>query len=160
MFTNKAKNLSSGLTKGKKIKFSKLLLLFVIVVAIGGIAASVYYYERYQSLKSNPNLEAQKETESLVATVGKIMDLPTNETPTVATIADKDKLNDQAFFKNAQNGDKLLAFTKAMQAILYRPSANKIIAVAPIVINNNENTTTATVTSTDLPTEQTETPQN
>ena len=61
------------------------------------------------------------------------MELPTDETPTIATIADKDKLKDQPFFSKAENGDKILAFNKAMLAILYRPSVNKIINVAPII---------------------------
>jgi predicted ABC-class ATPase len=66
----------------------------------------------------------------------------------VATISDATKLKDQSFFVNAKNGDELLAYTKAMEAILYRPSINKIIAVAPIVINNNQTTAAPTTTDT------------
>lgn len=119
-------------------KFRKISFIVLAVIAVAGLAAAAYYYWQYQSLKKNPNAEAQKETISLVTEVGKIMELPANETPTIATIADKDKLKDQSFFKSAQNGDKLLAYTKSMEAILYRPSSRKIIAVAPIVINNNQ----------------------
>jgi hypothetical protein len=67
------------------------------------------------------------------------MELPVDETPTVANIIDKGKLKDQAFFKKAENGDKLLAYTKNMVAILYRQSSNKIINVAPITINQPQN---------------------
>lgn len=122
----------------KRIGLKRWLFLALIILAVGGTFASVYYYRQYQALKVNPNLEAQKETASLVMVVGKLMELPGDETPTVATIQDKDKLKDQSFFAKAENGDKLLAYTKAMQAILYRPSINKIINVAPIVINQPE----------------------
>ena len=63
------------------------------------------------------------------------MTLPTGESPNVATIIDKDKLKDQAFFNNAENGDKVLIYTKAQKAIIYRPSTNKIINVGPITLN-------------------------
>lgn len=129
----------SAVPDGDRIRHSnkaglkKLLLALVIILAIGGTCASVYYYKQYRALKDNPNLEAQKETEILVSAVGKLMELPADETPTVATVADKESLKDQLFFAAAQNGDKILAYTKAMKAILYRPSINKIINVAPIV---------------------------
>jgi len=124
----------------KQLGPKRLFFIILIVLAVGGTIGSVYYYRQYSALKANPNLEAQKETETLVTALGKLMELPSDETPTIATIQDKDKLKDQPFFAKAENGDKLLAYTKAMQAILYRPSANKIINVAPIVINQPEGT--------------------
>ncbi len=129
----------------------KLTIIFVILIifAVGGTATGVTYFRKYQALKTNPNLEAQKETESLTAALGKLMELPADETPTVATVLDKEKLKDQPFFAKAENGDKLLAYSKAMQAILYRPSANKIINVAPIIINQQEGVTQNKLTSAD-----------
>ena len=84
------------------------------------------------------------------------MELPQGETPTVATISDVTKLADQTFFKSAKNGDVLLAYTAAMEAVIYRPSANMIINVAPISTNQAPNvaspakqgTQTATTTTT------------
>ena len=67
------------------------------------------------------------------------MELPQDEVPTVATISDKEKLAGQTFFARAENGDILFAYTTAMEAILYRPSTNKIINVAPISINQSQN---------------------
>lgn len=143
MFKRKMENLSSvdvneKVGRVKRMNFKKIFYIFILILAISGTITSVYYFKQYRDLKANPNLEAQRETESLVASLSKLMELPADETPTIATIADKDKLKDQPFFAKAENGDKLLAYTKAMQAILYRPSANKIINVAPIIINQQE----------------------
>lgn len=108
------------------------VIVAAAILAIGG----VYCYDKYQPLNKNQNIyaqaEAQKEIKSLVAAISKLMELPTGETPTLATVQDKDKIKDQLFFKNAQNGDKLLVYTKAMKVILYRPSTKKIIEVSSI----------------------------
>jgi hypothetical protein len=103
----------------------------------------VYYYNKYHALKTNANVEAEQETKRLVGVLGKLIELPQGETPTVATISDKEKLKGQSFFDNAENGDILFAYTNAMKAILYRPSINKIINVAPISINQQQDVTKA-----------------
>ncbi len=110
----------------------KTLLVLLIVVAILGIGGSYYFYNKYQEVVTNPNIEAKKETEELVSIVSKLIELPKDEVPTVATILDKEKLADQPFFIKGENGDKLLAYSVAKIAILYRPSIGKIINVAPI----------------------------
>lgn len=118
-------------------------LIFIILVAILGSYGSFHYYNKYQSLKVNPNAEADQQTAKLLSALGNLMELPKGETPTVATISDKDKLAGQAFFSNALNGDILFAYTTSMKAILYRPSTNKIINVAPISINQTQDVTSA-----------------
>lgn len=123
----------------KKLNFQLVLFIILIIVAVSGIGGSYIFYKKYTTLKTNPNLEAQNETEKIVSAISKLMELPTDETPTVATISDKEKLKDQAFFKTAENGDILLAYTTSMKAILYRPSTKKIINVAPIFINSAQN---------------------
>ena len=67
--------------------------------------------------------------------VSKLMVLPTDETPTMATVSDPEKLKNQAFFVNAKVGDKVLIYTKARKAILFSPSQNKIIEVSPLNVN-------------------------
>jgi hypothetical protein len=47
---------------------------------------------------------------------------------------DTSKLKGQAFFANAKNGDRVLVFTKAQEAVLYRPSTNIIITVGPLTM--------------------------
>lgn len=79
---------------------------------------------------------AQAEVDALVAQVGKLIALPTDEKPTVATVTDATKVKDQPFFAKAENGDKVLIYQKAQKAILYRPSNNIIVEVGAVNINN------------------------
>jgi hypothetical protein len=99
-----------------------LVIALGVVVAILAIAV-VYFYLQYQKIKKNPNIVAKQETDQLVEQVSKLIDLPKDETPTVATILDKEKLKDQPFFANAQNGDKILIYTKAKKAITAKRTA-------------------------------------
>ncbi len=64
--------------------------------------------------------------------------LPSDELPTIATVTDPEKLKGQAFFSKAKTGDKVLIFTNAKEAILYSPSLDKIISVAPLNIDDNK----------------------
>jgi len=121
----------------------KISLLILIIVAIAGVYGSVHFYNKYKALTVNPNAEAAKETQRLVGVLGKLMELPQGEVPTIATISDKEKLSGQPFFAQAENGDILFAYTSAMKAILYRPSTNKIVNFAPISINQPQDVTQA-----------------
>ncbi|MEO7364045.1 MAG: hypothetical protein ABIV43_00865, partial [Candidatus Saccharimonadales bacterium] len=58
--------------------------------------------------------------------------VPADETPTVATVSNVEKLKGQTFFANAQIGDKVIVYVNAKQAILYRPSTNQIVTMAPV----------------------------
>ena len=64
------------------------------------------------------------------------MELPQGESPTLATVTDKDKLSSEPFFRQAQNGDKVLIYTQAARAILYRPSTKKIIDVTTLAVHD------------------------
>ncbi len=119
---------------------SPLGILSIVVVVLIAAIPGYYFYQKYkdtQRLLQNSSSTAQVQVKLLVDKVGQLILLP-NETPTVATVSDISKLKNQEFFKNAQNGDKVLVFTQAKQAILYRPTINKIIQVGPILSNPNQ----------------------
>jgi hypothetical protein len=119
----------------KKLPDIRIMLsAFVLLVFVGAIATSVYFYREYKRVKENPDLISKEEVRSITDEIGRFIDLPSDEDPTLATVTDIEKLKDQEFFKNAQNGDKVLIYTRARKAILYRPSTGKIIEFAPLVI--------------------------
>lgn len=110
-----------------------LTVLFVMFIAVTG-----YFYaqnRKTKALLANPTEAAKQEATDLVTTIGKIVKLPVGEEPTIATVSDKDKLKDQAFFAEAENGDKVLVYSSAKKAILYRPSISRVIEMAPVNVN-------------------------
>jgi len=119
------------------ILLRKLLVpgLLVLVIAAGGVA--YYFYGQTQKMKENPEVNAQKEAEMLVAEVGKLIALPEGETPTIATVSDPERLKDQAFFAQAKVGSKVLVYSEARKAYLYDPIEKKLLEVAPINIGTS-----------------------
>ncbi len=105
-------------------------ILFVLLLILGGIA--VYFYAQISAMKQDPDALAVKEAEDLVSVVEKLIILPKDEVPTIATVSDPTKLADQPFFAKAKVGDKVLLFSQAKKAYLYDPVAHRILEVAPI----------------------------
>ena len=80
----------------------------------------------------SPSAAGQTQTQQLANKVGQLVDLPQNETPTIATVNDAAKLKSQAFFADAKDGDKVLIYSKAGKAVLYRPSTNRVIEYSTV----------------------------
>lgn len=119
---------------------SKLGWAIILIVMLGVLAFSSYYfYSQYQKSKELVQIPQNAQSRVIIEAVGKLMELPQGEQPAIATVSDITKLQDQPFFANAQNGDKVLIYALAKKAILYRPGINKIINVAPVDLNSNPN---------------------
>ncbi len=135
---------------------NKWVRIIGIVILLGAASVpSVYYYRKYQIARqqiANPVELSQTQTKDLIDAVGKLIELPADEQPTIATVTDADKLRSQAFFLNSQNGDRVLIYTTAKKAILYRPALNKIIEVAPVNIGQSATASGQISTPTPLPT--------
>jgi hypothetical protein len=128
---------SSKIAMPRKNFWTLLGILFAVVVLLIGL----FIYQRIElnSIKNDlekqqvdPTAKIREESNELISEVGKLIVLPSDEDPTIATVNDLEKLKDQPFFANAQLGDKVLIYTKASKAILYRPSEHKIIELAPL----------------------------
>lgn len=115
-----------------------LPVLVILLIAMTGTA--IYFYQKATSLKKDPQAAVTQEIEELVAKVGKLIILPSGETPTVATVSDPEKLKDQPFFAKAKAGDKVLIYQKAEKAYLYDVVNNKILEVAPISLGEGART--------------------
>lgn len=139
----------SGLKLGKLKPSGRTVVEVLMGIAIVALALwSWTLYSDKQNLNeqitkvnNNPQLAVQKQTNDLIKSVGKLYHLPANEQPTIASVTDAAQAKKQsAFFNDAKNGDKVLMYVKAGEAILYRPSTNKIILVAPLTFSNTVNT--------------------
>lgn len=129
----------------------------LLILALLGVCFQTYRMQKdnaalkreISTLNANPQLLVQKQTDELITKVAALMTLPAGEVPTVANVSDAAKAKQQSnFFTNAQNGDRVLLYVKAGEAILYRPSTNKIILVAPLTFNNSTAATANSTTTT------------
>ncbi len=139
---------------GKNVIRAVLEVLLVLAVAGLGLWSWTLYTDnqnlqkQVDQLKENPQAEAQKQADAIVARVSALRTLPTNEVPTVANVTDAAAAKKQsAFFVNAQNGDKVLVYVKNGQAILFRPSTNKVILAAPLNLTNTAPAATSSTTT-------------
>lgn len=134
----------------KKSKSVLILSIVCVLLLLGvGVLGYLYYTERQDTselqnkvaeLESQVNRTPEQEVQELVQEVGELYQLPEGETPVVATVEDITKFENQPFFENAQNGDKLLIYYEAKQAFLYRPSTQKIINSGPLAESAAEST--------------------
>lgn len=118
--------------------FKKHIVNILVVAVLASGASAYYFYNEVSVFKKDPNKIARDEANKLVAQVGRLIILPEGEVPTIATVADPEKLKDQAFFAKAKTGDKVLIYTNAKKAILYNAEKNKIVEVAPINIGDSQ----------------------
>lgn len=125
------------MSKGKKL----IIFLVAAVLVLAGTSFYFFWHSRHNS--SSSGAVEQSEANALAAKVGRLMILPTDEVPTIATVSDPSKLSGQPFFQNAKVGDKVLIYTNAKLAVLYDPSVNKIVTIAPINTNGGAANTPA-----------------
>jgi hypothetical protein len=147
------RNLFKKTGQTAQLGFSSRSLIIIVafgIVLIASIGFAVYFYIQYQQTQMQLNRSTQSnEQAALINQVGKLIVLPSNEQPEVASVSDVNKLKGQPFFVNARNGDKVLIYSKAQEAILYDPVANKIVEVGPISLT--QVTPTQSVTPTAAP---------
>lgn len=104
-------------------------MAFLALLATGFFG---FKYLKTQSELKKLSQKPEDQSPQIINQVGKLVNLPADETPTVATVTDKEKLKNQPFFTQAENGDSILIYLQAKKAILYRSSINKIIDIAPV----------------------------
>lgn len=121
----------------KKPNYIVILVVLAILV-LAALAAVIYFKPTKVTLSDTTSVttEEQAKIEQAKITVSKIKQIllvEGTEDPAVAEIKDVEivKKSNPEFYKNANNGDKLVAYS--YRAIIFRESANQIINVAPIV---------------------------
>ena len=110
-----------------------VIVTFVVLIllALLGSGAGIYYYVQFKTLERRVN-DPRAQAKDVLAKVGKLIDLPTGEEPTIATVQDAEKIKNQPFFAKAQNGYTVILYTNTRMAILFDDKNNKIINVGTI----------------------------
>jgi hypothetical protein len=101
-------------------------------VLIGAVVVAAGFFVWSQFIKEDADAAAKTKSKEIVAQVGEIFMLPTDEEPTVAKIQDLSKLKGQEFFVAAKDGDYVLIYANEKVAFLYRESEGKLVNVGPI----------------------------
>lgn len=114
---------------------AKRFLIPATLLIVLTFSSAVYFLNK-QNTKNSEKIEGRSEVQVLIDEVSKLIALPTDEEPTIATVSDPAVLKNQQFFAQAKAGDKVLIYAKAKKAILYDPIAKKIIEVAPLNIGD------------------------
>jgi len=109
------------------------IAILIIVITVSGY---VIWREGIFRSRVEPASKEAIDTKKLIAEVGKLLVLPKDEEPAMATVTDLAALKDKPFFAAARVGDKVLIYAKAGKAILYRPSERKIIAIGPVELKS------------------------
>lgn len=132
--------MKSNLLKSKKLSLAiKIVVIFVIALVV---LFAVYfaldragYVKTYQlGLQVQEQQAMQGEDQMALESLKKILLLPDDFDPTIATISDAEalKLEQPDFFGSAKNGDRIIIYPTI--AIIYDYQANKIIKVGPVQI--------------------------
>lgn len=164
---SKPKAMQKPTRKRRRFKLN-FLLLIGIIVAIAlfawaeqqrrGVVGQLEQTEQeLQRIREATERRGSEVAQQVLEQVRKLIDIPTDPEPTVATIIDIDKLREASdFYQQADNGDHLIITEK--RAILYDPDRNIILDVVPISIRSDtdeegteedqESDTTTTTTTT------------
>ena len=88
------------------LKPTLVIIIVLAVLTIASAGTAIYFFTQYQDLAKNPNKLVDDQNKALINKVGGLIVLPTNETPTIATITDLAPFKGQPFFANAKVGYK------------------------------------------------------
>jgi hypothetical protein len=120
----------------RKSRLGAVLLWIFIVMLAAGLGYTLWQNQQLKKPDAQTEI-AREANQKLVDRVSQIILVPEGD-PTVANIVDVDALRKQNpdFYKDAQNGDRLLLYST--KAIIYREAESKIINVAPVIISPND----------------------
>ncbi len=121
--------------------------LLVLILVTAAILWAVSTLQKPSSSSATGESAASKDVQTLISDVSRHIVVKQDEQPTVATVQDADLLRKQnpEFYKDAQNGDRLLIWSD--KAVLYSSSRDLILSVLPINLPVNAATSTNTTTT-------------
>lgn len=133
----------------KKTKFTKKAVQRILLIILGviiGVGFTFLYIQKFgipfRNMSQNiSKIEQEKILNEMVEKVGKLIILPQDEVPVMATIEDAETLmKKEVFYAGTKNGDIVLMYQKALKAVVYSPDRNIIVNVGPIYVEPNKET--------------------
>ena len=126
--------------------------IFVFAAVLIGLGIWKYLDQQNQiTALKDPKQASLAATEQLITDVSKVAVMPKDEQPIIREISELESLANQPFYNDAQIGDRVLVFSKAKKAILYRPSTGQVVSITNNIVVQPAN---QTQTDTKSPTEQ------
>lgn len=117
------------------MKQKYLKAIFIALFALALLMAGFFAYRAYFT----PEALKRREVAKWVQIIGASVELPRSESPTLAAVTNRNKLDGQAFFKDAEQGDIVLIYPQSGRAYLYRPGTGMLIGMTTDVdIEKNE----------------------
>lgn len=139
-----------GVFKNARVVYIGLIGLIIAIGIIWGIDVRIEKSKvKKASVQSEENIKVLEE-------LGKLVDLPTDETPVIATVIDKSKLSNEPFFAKAINDDVVVIYPETKVAYIYRPSTNKVIDFTRVALADNTVDNTQGMSTTSSNTSQSE----
>jgi len=115
---------------------SQKFKIFVGIVAIIAMASVLKSF----LIKKDQKEVTRIKNERTLGMISKLMILPAEE-PVIAIVKGADQLRkEQPFYANVENGDQLLLFPRARQAIIYSPVKNIIVNAGSLTVNDQDST--------------------
>ncbi len=123
-------------SKGSKTVFFVATFVLNLLGVLGIIVILSNNFSNSNSNSNTPNsiqTPVSLASNEVVTKISQLILVPSDEEPRVATINDVETLKKQnaEFYKNAEKDDLIVLYKT--RVIIYRPSTDKIINVAPVV---------------------------
>lgn len=112
--------MNTSQSKKKRAVYASLVSIALFLLTAGGFS--------FWRIKSEGRgvRDDDPEVAVMMDRVAKVVALP-DERPTIAIVTDSTRLEQTSFFASAENGDRVIIFSGAGRAILYRPSTGAVL---------------------------------
>jgi Na+-transporting NADH:ubiquinone oxidoreductase subunit NqrC len=105
----------------KRISRTKISIIALSLFCIASVGGGIFFYLQYTQAQAKIN-----EKDDTLKRIATLVEMP-NESPSIMTVADKSKLQNQQLASKLNDGDILLVFSQNRRIFIYRPGTNKIV---------------------------------
>lgn len=95
----------------------------IVAILVGASLLGYYVVQHHQAAAMSAN-------QRLIRDVSRQAVVPTDEIPSVTTVTDPAKVNQQ-FLEGTKKGDKVLLYYQSSRAVVYRPSTDQVVNMGP-----------------------------